>query len=51
LSDLLIIAAAIAAIYFIFKVAFKILKAALMLGVAALALYYLAEYGFLKALF
>ena len=37
MSDLLIIAAAIAAIYFIFKVAFKILKAALMLGVAALA--------------
>jgi len=51
LADLLIIAVAIVAIYYIFKIAFKILKAALMIGVAALVLYYLAEYGFLKGLF
>jgi uncharacterized membrane protein YjjB (DUF3815 family) len=50
-TDILIIVVAIVAIYFILKIAFKILKTALLLGVAALVVYYLVEYGFLKGLF
>jgi len=50
LTDVLIIIAAIVAIFFILKIAFKILKTALLLGVAALVVYYLIEYGFLKGL-
>ena len=49
--DVLIIIAAVVAIFFILKVAFKVLKTLLLLGVAALVLYYLVEYGFLQGLF
>jgi len=51
LTDALVIVVAFVAIYFILKIAFKILRTALMLGVAALVVYYLVEYGFLKGLF
>jgi hypothetical protein len=51
LTDVLVIVVAFVAIYFILKIAFKILRTALMLGVAALVVYYLVEYGFLKGLF
>ncbi|HHY82539.1 MAG TPA: hypothetical protein GX505_07655 [Clostridiales bacterium] len=50
MTDVLIIIAAVVAIFFILKIAFKILKTALLLGVAALVVYYLFEYGFLKGL-
>ncbi|MGI6537688.1 MAG: hypothetical protein ACOX22_05015 [Caldicoprobacterales bacterium] len=49
--DLLIVIAAVVAVYFILKIGFKILKTALLLGVAALVVYYLIEYGFLQGLF
>ncbi|HHU78633.1 MAG TPA: hypothetical protein GXZ29_07150 [Clostridiales bacterium] len=49
--DVLIIIAAVAAIFFILKIAFKVLKTVLLLGVAVLVLYYLVEFGFLKGLF
>lgn len=48
--DILIIIAAVAAVYFILKIAFKFLKTILILGVAALVVYYLFEYGFLSGL-
>lgn len=48
MTDILIIIGAIIAIVFILKIAFKILKAALLLGVIALVLYYLTQYGFLN---
>jgi hypothetical protein len=51
LTDLLIIIVAIVAIFFILKIAFKVLKAVLLLGVIALVLYYLAQYGFLNGIF
>ncbi len=49
--EVFIIIAAVVAIFFILKIAFKVLKTLLLLGVAALVLYYLVEYGFLKGLF
>ncbi len=51
MTDALVIVVAFVAIYFILKIAFKILRTALMLGVVALVVYYLVEYGFLKGLF
>jgi hypothetical protein len=48
MTDLLIIVGAIIAIVFILKIAFKVLKAVLVLGVIALVLYYLVQYGFLN---
>ena len=51
MTDLLIIIVAIVAIFFILKIAFKVLKAVLLLGVIALVLYYLAQYGFLNGIF
>jgi len=50
MTDVLIIVAAIIAMFFILKIAYKILKTALLLGIAALVVYYLMEYGFLKGL-
>ena len=49
--DILILIAAVAAVFFILKIAFKILKTVLLLGVAALVVYYLMEYGFLQGIF
>jgi hypothetical protein len=49
--DVLIIIVAVVAVFFILKIAFKVLKTALLLGVAALVVYYLVEYGFLSGLF
>ena len=49
--DILILIAAVAAVLFILKIAFKILKTVLLLGVAALVVYYLMEYGFLQGIF
>jgi hypothetical protein len=49
MSDVLIVIGAIVAIFFILKIAFKVLKAVLVLGVIALVLYYLVQYGFLNA--
>ena len=49
--EVFIIIAAVVAIFFILKIAFKVLKTLLLLGVAALVRYYLVEYGFLKGLF
>ncbi len=49
--DVLILIAAVVAVFFILKVAFKVLKTVLLLGVAALVVYYLMEYGFLQGIF
>jgi uncharacterized membrane protein (Fun14 family) len=51
LTDILIIIGAVIAVIFILKIAFKVLKAALVLGVIALVLYYLTQYGFLNGIF
>lgn len=48
--DILIVLAAIAAVFFILKIAFKVLKLVLLLGVVAIVLYYLSEFGFLNGI-
>ena len=50
MTDILVILAAIISIYFILKIAFKVLKLALILGVIAIVIYYLTEFGFLARL-
>ena len=48
MTDILILIGAIVAVFFILKIAFKVLKVVLVLGVIALVLYYLVQYGFLN---
>lgn len=51
MTDILIIVAAIVALCFILKIAFKVLKVVLFLGIVAIVLYYLSQFGFLKGFF
>ena len=48
MMDILAIFIAVVAIFFILKIAFKVLKFVLTLGVIALLLYYLMQFGFLS---
>ncbi|HZK34405.1 MAG TPA: hypothetical protein VFD33_03745 [Bacillota bacterium] len=51
MQDFLIIAVGIIAVFFVLKIAFKALKVVLLLGIAAVIVYYLTNFGFLEGLF
>lgn len=51
MQDILVIIAAVVAVYFVLKIAFKVLKVVLLLGIAAAVVYYLTTIGFLNGLF
>lgn len=48
--DIILILAAVAAIFFILKIAFKVLKLALVIAVVLFVLYYLTNHGFLSGI-
>lgn len=51
MTDILVIAVGVLAIFFVLKIAFKALKLVLTLAIAAAIFYYLVNYGFLEGLF
>ncbi len=50
MQDILVIVAAVVAVFFVLKIAFKVLKVVLLLGIAAAVVYYLFTMGFLNGL-
>jgi FtsH-binding integral membrane protein len=50
MTDIITIVLAIAAIYLIAKITFKVLKFFLMLAIIGLVIYILANYGFLSGI-
>jgi len=48
--DIILILAAIVAVFFILKIAFKALKFVLLVGIVLFLVYYLTSFGFLKEL-
>ena len=50
MTDIITIVLAIAAIYLIAKITFKVLKFFLMLAIICLVIYILANYGFLSGI-
>lgn len=46
--DILMILVAVVAIFLILKIAFKVLKFALIIGIVLFVLYYLTNFGFLS---